>query len=420
MTDTVAHTGEEYLIESAAVVGPRRRWVTISDHAKVHLYWSDGPAAWREADIGLPYGYAVGVASLDDTTTLVAWTNPSGMWCGILRGEQWTPTGLIIGRYPYRVRLRSRPSGGQWVAGATAEPHIEVKRYLDGTWSAPESLIAPYRSPRRGAITMDVDLSRDGGEYPAVAWDYQNYYTGEEGVCACVPTDSGFGACDDLGGNGGLPMIARDRNGDVWVAWWGYGITASWLHTYTRATASTPVVMGAGRNRVVAWQLSEPAPETWWAVLRARDEGEFEPVARVRAGASAAMSWRDGSPPRGVLRYRIRRESVDKRYEWVSGIAQWPRKCRKPLPLTLVSAAGSSRIELSLEGAVVGLVELQVYDLQGRSVMRQDVTVRGASQERLSLDLSSSDRRLPAGVYFARVKDISGAESNAVKLVVLR
>jgi hypothetical protein len=135
--------------------------------------------------------------------------------------------------------------------------------------------------------------------------------------------------------DGILPTVARDPNGDVWVAFWRYSMNGVfWTHTYTRATSSTPVVYSQGTTQLVTWTLSEPAPETWWVVLREIADGGYEAVARVRAGSSTDMSWRGTSPPSGTLHYRIRRECLDTRFQWLSDWSDVP----VPAVATLVSA----------------------------------------------------------------------------------
>jgi hypothetical protein len=208
------------------------------------------------------------------------------------------------------------------------------------------------------------------------------------------------------------PYVARDRNGDAWVAWRTRppGIV-HWTHTYVSATTSTPVVSGVGRDRTVSWTLSEPAPESWWAVLRARGSGAFEPVARVRAGPGLEVSWTDVSPPAGVLRYRIRRESVDARYRWESEEAWWPPQSTRPLVL---SRLGEGRLELS--GAVAGPLDVRLYDLQGRRVLRREARSQGSGRDTIALDVAG----LKPGIYFASVRDASGRVANPVKLVLLQ
>jgi hypothetical protein len=263
------------------------------------------------------------------------------------------------------------------------------------------------------------DLSRDPFKYPAIAWGAQDQFA-HQNLFVSFPTDSGFGIGEQLESvtDGILPTIVRDANGDAWVAWWKYFDGAFWIHSYTTATCSAPAVVGAGRRRSLVWTLSEPAPETWWAVLRARGEGEFELAGRVRAGAGQEMSWTDTSPPAGVLRYRIRRECVDKRYEWLSGEARWPARSRKPLLVPLSANPVTTRVEFEIVDAAAGALRVTLYDLQGRRVAGQQVVARGAASEVMALDWPSA--RLPSGVYLLRAVDAGGQESQVVKLVVLQ
>jgi hypothetical protein len=77
-------------------------------------------------------------------------------------------------------------------------------------------------------------------------------------------------------------------------------------------------VLQQGTQYLVSWTLSEPSPETWWSVLRQKDDGTYEPVVRIRAESAPGMSWLDPSPPAGIPRYRIRRECLDTRFQWLS------------------------------------------------------------------------------------------------------
>ncbi|MGH7730797.1 MAG: hypothetical protein ACRENJ_06035, partial [Candidatus Eiseniibacteriota bacterium] len=227
--------------------------------------------------LGAPHSSDPRQLHLDDTTALVAWADVDGysVRLGLLRGSTWELGPFYRDFLPYRPQFRRRPSGGQWLAWGTTRPHIALASYRDGVWSPADSLHCAYRDGLTYHLTNTPDMSRDDGEYPVIAWDAQDSRALNT-ICVCVPTDSGYGVAEELegaAGHGGLPTVARDRNGDVWVAWSWFFDTVSWLHTYNRATASTPAIVGAGRNRVVTWTLSEPAPETWWAVLRARHGG---------------------------------------------------------------------------------------------------------------------------------------------------
>jgi hypothetical protein len=192
-------------------------------------------------------------------------------------------------------------------------------------------------------------MSRDEGEYPIVAWTAQR--DGRTAICVCVPPDSGFTTAEELtfAPDGLLPSVARDRNGDAWIAWWKFFDGIFWAHTYVTATAHSVTVQGTPAARTVSWTLSEPAPETWWAVLRAPSGGDFVEVARVRATPDLDMSWTDASAASGLLRYRVRRESVDKRYEWLSDEVVWDGPVPAALSLLSVDVT-PERVTLTWHG----------------------------------------------------------------------
>jgi hypothetical protein len=423
---SVAQTRSEY----SAAVSQRRRWVAVADvvanRVELRVFSSDEPTVWREAvAVQAAFIHGVAAATLDDTTAIVAWTDTDGYMVkiGLLRGSTWELGPSYADFGPNRPQFRRRPSGGQWLAWGTSAPHIALATYQDGVWSNVDSLHCAYRDGLPVHYSDTPDMSRDDREYPAIVWAAQDYRALST-VCVCVPTDKGYGIADEIEGLvGGIPTVARDRNGDVWVASWWYFDTVSWLHTYTRATATTPAVAEAGRRRVVAWTLSEAAPETWWAVLRARGEEPFAEMARVQAGSEVAMSWVDDSPPRGQLRYKIRRESVDTRYRWESDEARWPTRDRRlKLQLTVShSVALGRRIELILQlvGAVAGPLDVEIYDLQGRLVARRRSEAVATSSDSIGFALGIDYAPSAPGVYFARVTDAAGNTSAPAKFVVL-
>src|SRR5437762_13771709 len=117
----------------------------------------------------------------------------------------------------YNPVLRKRPSGGYWL-GHTQYPGAFVRSLLNGAWSTPTFLTAAYPDDPAGYYPDAFEMSRDDGEYPAVAWSAFNGSRGVEGVFVIVPTDTGWTLGDELPDDveGILPTVARDRNGDVW------------------------------------------------------------------------------------------------------------------------------------------------------------------------------------------------------------
>jgi hypothetical protein len=377
---------------------------------------------WGELPVYGSASNGLGMTALDDTTVLVAMAaiGQPISW-GIVRGSTWVGgAGPLPNRYAYSPVFRPRPSGGQWLEwGSAYEEHAGIVTYRDGAWSAPETLRCAHRAPGQHFANSGY-LSRDSGEYPAVAWATE--LSGALTICACMPTDSGFTVADELDNSltDGVPTVARDANGDVWVAWWRYYRGMYWTHTYTSATSGAPRVVGHGRNRAVAWTLSEPAPESWWAVLRARGDEPFDQVARVRAGPGAEMSWADASPPAGVLRYRIRRESVDQRYEWLSEEATSPPHSMKPRPSLRLASPVWASAEVEVSDAAAGTLELRVFDVQGRQVHEQSEVASGYGADRFRLELGAESRGLASGIYFVRARDALGNETAAVKFARLR
>ncbi len=425
--DTVALIGAATL-KYAAAASPVRRWAAVGDGDigdDLRVFYSDRVGAWTEVPVPGAADRSVAATVLDDTTALFAWRDgDEGPGAAMLRGSAWvevTPPPMRD-RFDAAPRFRPRPSGGHWLSWATERDHVGIASYREGLWSPPESILCAYRRPERHYSQSAAAMSQDDGEYPAVAWMAVSSRTGLTSVCACVPSDSGFPVAENLEhtDQGISPEVGRDRNRDVWVAWWapnGMG----WVHTYTKATASTPAVVGAGRDRAVTWTLSELAPGTWWAVLRARNEGPFEEVARLRAGPGLEMSWTDDPPPAGVLRYRIRRESVDAASRWESEEARWPPKSQRPLIVMrgAVPVAAHAPIEFVVQGAEPGILEVRLYDLQGRRVAAQQAVAAGGGWDTVRLELGTAAPGLATGVYFLQVRDAAGQASDAVKVVVL-
>ena len=423
LPDTVATVALS--TEYSGAVSARRRWVAVSDVVanqwKLRILYSDTLAVWRDVPIERSFGPLTGVAlaTTGDSSTVVAWAEASRLRWATLEGTRWAE-GAPFPDLASRMQFRRRPSGGQWLASSGAGPHVSLRGYDGAGWSPPETLRCAYRDGLPNHFAETPDLSRDDGEYPVITWDAQNIRANNT-ICVCVPTDAGYEVAEELEGvegNLGLPTVARDRNGDVWVAWFVVGDDVRWIHSYTRATA-TPRIEGHGRHRRVAWTLSEPAPETWWTVLRAGGASDFEAVARVRAGPGLEMSWADTSPPAGLLRYKIRRESVDTRYLWESTALWMPGRGR--LIARLVGRHPITRQGvLELVNAAPGSIELRFFDVQGRVVHQALGRAEGDGPSTIAFDLGSGGARPSNGVYFATVRDASGQVSQAVRLLVLR
>jgi len=191
------------------------------------------------------------------------------------------------------------------------------------------------------------------------------------------------------------------------VAWSVFAGDVWWIHSHATATTSPPRVVDGPGNRRLTWTLSEPAPETWWAVLRARGSGDFEVVARLRAGPGLEMSWNDTSPPARVLRYKVRRESVDARYLWESAPIWVPEKGGGLIVEFMGRLPIEERVVLHVGNASPGPMELRLFDVQGRMIHGQQGTAGGTGHDTIDFDLASIQSPSPNGVYFAVVRDAS-------------
>ncbi len=268
---------------------------------------------------------------------------------------------------------------------------------------------------------LSVFFSPDTIPSPTIGWQAYNYSNGARAVCVCTQDESGsFGLAEVVPGtdNTANASIVRDRNGDTWVAWWTHDLQGMfWTHSAVRATASDLRVVKAGPRPLLVWTLTEPAPGSWWTVLRSVEGQTFEPVGRVQAGATVAMSWTDdrvSGHVRKTLTYRLRRDCLDKRYEWLSEVAGWHAGRHDPRLLLLPRSFRTTRVDFAIEQAT-GPVEVAVYDVQGRRVMR---TLLPTTLGRVSSGFDL-DSRMASGVYFLRVTDAARQEATA-KLVLLR
>jgi hypothetical protein len=132
------------------------------------------------------------------------------------------------------------------------------------------------------------------------------------------------------------------------------------------------------------------------------------------------MSWRDLAPQGTQVRYKIRRECLDTRYQWESEAAAWPTLSRVPVllgpPTPIIF---EERLTLGVTEVEPGPLVLRLYDVQGRVVLEQREQADTGTLT-LALDLKGSLRALTSGIYFAQVRDAASRLSNAVRLVILR
>jgi len=399
--DTIAVVAGSNFAYAGAVRG-NRRWVAKHDfYYELRLWTSEIPGSWTELEMPGVGAHGLAMGAVDDTTVLIVfqWSAEGTRW-GYMRGSTWeegkpliTSDGLGGG-----VIMRRNQGGGFWAGWSNKTSDLAIARYQNGEWGPVTSIGCGYRVSDQ-YFSSSSSLSRDPFfEYPSAAWSSFGSHTGDWTICACIPTDNGFTLADNLENSAGgiLPMTVRDKNGDAWVGWATLEDGMFYTHTYTIATSSAPGVLGAGSNRTIHWTLSELAPETWWAVLAARNDGPFEEVARVRAADALDLEWTDTSEPADSIRYRIRRECVDTRYQWLSDETVWHDE-PVAVDLALVSAeVKSDHVRLEWYGAgasgLNAMVERRRENAEWESLGA--ATVEGADQ------LSYDDRSIVPGTRY--------------------
>lgn len=381
----------------------------------------DGPWLERALPIRGDRGYATAV--LDDTTALVVGGADSLRW-GRLTPTRWLHGGAIY-TSAFPSPLRSDGKGGWWLGWTEDWWPAVMTRWLPGGGWAPLETLAVNYPPSLYQIAKNNDLSRDPFPRPAMVWSSSDD-RGVEYLYLAWPTDSGWATAEQVPGSasGIAPKVARDENGDVWLMWRqyaGFFPGLRWTHSYTHAVADTPRA-GEDRGRPrLGWNLSEPAPGSYWSVWRAVGTTQFEPVARIAAGAGATMEFTDPTAPPGVaLRYRVRRECKDVRFHWTSAEAEWlPRLARLGLALRSSNPV-SGTLAAEVLGASAGVLELQLFDLQGRRVANARATATGSGRDAVTLDPAAGSRPLRSGVYILRAKGGDRRTSEGLKVVVLR
>jgi hypothetical protein len=443
--DTIAKVDDTSFYYAGAV-SSHWRWAVKADwQLGVRLFSSRDRGPWHEyrvdstGTLNNSLFRSVAIQTLDDSSALVGWTKDGSyrlQW-GVLSGDAWErkpATWFSAGGRATGLALSRGGGDGFWVGWATGEPYVVRSWLKDGEWAPPESLTCDYHMPGPWRSVL-VQLSRDPFRYPVVSWLAWTGYDGSPfSLSLSVPTDSGdYPVAENLEDTYWIAQgaVIRDINEDVWVVWWNEWLEGMfWTHSAVRATAVDLRVERPaheprghapwGRRRLVRWELSEPAPGSYWTVQRAEWGGAFTSVARLRAGPEPAMSWEDPESMRGPARYRLRRESVDRRYEWLSGEVTWPPMAGRRFRALPVRVPIMGPLEFTVEGAAAGPLRLRVYDVQGRLVDRREVTASGQGHDEVRFGDGALSRPLSSGIYFLAMTDAAGAESETTRIVMLR
>ncbi len=414
----------------SGVATARTMWAAAwidRDGSRLRVYERERPAgAWVEYDtviVVYPGAFStVYCASANDSTAIIVAGAQGVRWGHFSRGR-WTPADLLHPWIHGAMPGPFRPAEfGYWVTWTTGDRDVILARYENGVITPERFTVTAHYPPSLYQTTDAVDVSQDTRPRPVIAW----MAYGDDGVerlYVSWPNAAGWDTANAVPGatRGGHQRVARDENGDVWLAWFTFSGGIYWTHTYTTAICDTPRAGEASGRPAIHWTLDRPAPESWWTLWRSADGSQFEQLARLEAGPSQEMSYADSTAPSGKsLRYRVRRECKDVRYRWTSAEAEWlPRTARLRLALRSPNPVGGA-LAVEVLGAAAGALELQLFDLQGRLVARARATASGSGRDAVSLDPATGARPLRSGVYVLRAKGGDRRTSDGLKVVVLR
>ena len=412
----------------AAAASRRRIWAAALDVLppnvpNTRFFLSEAAGDWQELSFGVRQGGdGISLLAEDDTTLVVAlgsFSETPRLRLGRLRGDRWedfqsAPSHSFFVLAP---QLRRRAGGGYWLAWATQDSFIAWSTYRDGTWAPTRKLTFEHSHPSIHSTNW-VFIGEDPNEYPAIAMSAYSNRTGLQRVFVSIPADTGFTIGEEIpNSDEGIPVVLRDENGDVWLVWYRFFGGMYWQHTHVTATATDLAIGGHAGARALIWNLTEPAPKSRWAVLRAANDGPFELATHVVADKALTVSWTDSSPPAGVLRYKLRRECLDVRHQWESPEVRWPLRSRRPIHFTRVAAPLVPGQMVELSGAAAGEVHIKLFDVLGRRVYERRWQATGSGIDRIPID---AGRPVGSGVYFLRAVDSSGSASAPARIVLLR
>lgn len=432
--DTVARV-DRASYHYAAAASSTSRWAAIWDWSwdrfmhYFRFFSSDSVSGgWIESETVIPDkrdSYGIAMTAVSDSVAMVAVATDAQVHWGHLKSGVWTYGGVWSVPLIDQILSPFRPVEDDfWIMWGASDRKVVVNRVTrDGQKVEVDSVDAhypptTYQNTKNTALTQDLQRPR-----PLVCWMAYGD-NGVEYLYVAWPNDSGWDVAEQVPGSatGGGQVIARDENGDAWLAWWNYVVGGIlWTHTYVTATCDTPVVGERQAKPLVSWNLSEAVPESRWSVWRSSGGADFDSIGVVTAARDTAMSFADSTAPSDApLRYRIRRESKDVRHRWLSAEAEWlPRG-----PQLAVALRGRNPIQSSLDleifGAGAGEMRAELYDLQGRLVTTSRAAALGSGRDPLHVDFTNTPVAIRSGVYILRVRASDGRLSRGVKLAVIR
>jgi hypothetical protein len=337
--------------QRAGVITDQYVWVLVNNSGSLELFSRPRTGGiWKHMYIPAAGPSNVTAASTTDTTAILAWDCSTGLCWATATPDTFEVRGSITpdaggpGAW-------TATDGTTWLGWGSLQS-ASMLSSLDGTqWSAPQSLACNYQQPDPSYV-LGIALGGFSGHNPVLATI--SVLGSQLVTCVSLPSPSGYYLGDQLPGGYLGPTVTADKNDDAWVAWYSLpAFTTFWAHTYCTAEVLSVAVTPTSPERTLSWVISESAPGSWWEVERAVSSGAFDQVARVKADTSPNLSWTDVTdPPDALLRYRVRRGSVDSRYSVVSDEVTWNDPT--PVQLSLASVvveAGSVALAWRAPGA---------------------------------------------------------------------
>lgn len=327
--------------QRAAAVSEAHRWVIVNNAGTLELHTRPNApnTKWRTFIVTGGPGL-VTITCVTDSIALFAWSTKGGTirW-GIAYPDTFEIGGTLSPFAEGPGAWTSR-DGRVWLGWGEYGDQVKLSEFRQGVWTSPLSLSCDLVTPEPRS-SLGASLGGFDGSFPIVASVVSS--TSGYRSCVSVPSPPTYLLADELPGSPYKSTVTSDRNGDVWLASApGPGQTTVWAHTYCKATIMSTAIQGNTEAREVRWTISEPAPGSWWAVERARPQGDFDEVARVQAAASTQASWTDTSVAYEPLRYRIRRENIDERYVVFGDPVLWDYPTAAEVSVSSVAVEGGS------------------------------------------------------------------------------
>ncbi len=156
----------------------------------------------------------------------------------------------------------------------------------------------------------------------------------------------------------------------------------------------------SGKTNVLSWGTSSEVNVAFFEIQRGRDGFQFEAIGKAAPGKKDYL-YHDHTMPEGVHYYRIRQVDNDGKFKYsaivtVKGGSRLFSMSSYPNPV-------KDNLHINVAGEIYGSIEIQVYDLHGRLLIRK-VYQKQQPAWKGYVDVS----HLPKGMYSIQLKAING------------